>query len=87
MRGMLDRIEDGTHAVLLLEEQGREIVVPVSRLPEGSQVNSWFTITMEEEEIVSIQADEQLTQAKTERVQSLMERLRARKSESRFRRR
>ncbi|MDN7243177.1 DUF3006 domain-containing protein [Planococcus sp. N028] len=86
MRGMLDRIEDGTHAVLLIEEQGREIVVPVSQLPEGSQVHTWFTITMEEDEIVSLQLDESLTEVKTEQAQSLMQRLRSR-SGSRFKRR
>ncbi|WKA55121.1 DUF3006 domain-containing protein [Planococcus shixiaomingii] len=86
MRGMLDRIEDGTHAVLLIEEQGREIVVPVSQLPAGSQVHTWFTITMEEDEIVSLQLDESLTEVKTEQAQSLMQRLRSR-SGSRFKRR
>jgi hypothetical protein len=83
---MLDRIEDGSNAVILLEDYGREIVVPISRLPEGSRVHSWFTITMEEEEIVSIEVDENLAQAKAARAQSLMQRLR-RKSGSRFKRR
>jgi hypothetical protein len=86
MRGMLDRIEDGFNAVILLEERGREIIVPVSRLPEGTQIHSWFTITMEEEEIVSIEVDENLSQEKAARAQNLMQRLRGRKSSSRFKR-
>jgi hypothetical protein len=86
MKGILDRIEDGMHAVILLEEQGREIIVPVSRLPPGSQVHSWFAITMEEEEIIAIELDEHLADAKAARARNLMDRLRARKSGSRFKR-
>jgi len=85
MKGMLDRIEDDIHAVILLEEQNREIVIPASVLPEGSEVHTWFTIIMEEGEIVSIEVDESLTQAKAARAQNLMRRLRSR-SRSRFKR-
>ena len=85
MKGMLDRIEDDIHAVILLEEQNREIVIPASVLPEGSKVHTWFTIIMEEGEIVSIEVDESLTQAKAARAQNLMRRLRSR-SRSRFKR-
>ena len=87
MKGMLDRIEDGFNAVILLEEQKREIVIPITQLPAGSQVNSWFTITLENGEIASIEADENLAQEKSARAQSLMQRLRGRKSGSRFKRR
>ncbi|TWT02393.1 DUF3006 family protein [Planomicrobium sp. CPCC 101079] len=85
MRGMLDRIEDGSNAVILLEEYGREIVIPASQLPEGSQVHSWFTITMNEGEVVSIEVDENLAKAKAARAKNLMQRLRS-KSGSRFKR-
>lgn len=86
MKGMLDRIEDDSKAVILMEESGREIVVPVSQLPEGSRLHSWFTITLEEEEVVLIEVDEPLTQAKAAHAQNLMQRLRKR-SGSRFKRR
>lgn len=47
MKGYLDRIEDGGKAVIILEEEGFEIIMPFSNLPEGSRVNSWFQITEE----------------------------------------
>lgn len=47
MKGYLDRIEDGGKAVIILEAQGFEIVLPVKNLPEGSRVNSWFRISEE----------------------------------------
>ena len=47
MKGYLDRIEDGGKAVIILEAQGFEIVLPVRNLPEGSRVNSWFRISEE----------------------------------------
>lgn len=86
MRGMLDRIEDGSNAVILLEESGREIIVPISRLPEGSRVHSWFAITMNEGEIEAIEVDDNLAKAKAARAHNLMQRLRS-KSGSRFKRR
>lgn len=45
MKGYLDRIEDGGKAVIILEEQGFEIILPIGYLPEGSRVKSWFRIS------------------------------------------
>ncbi|WP_203334016.1 DUF3006 family protein [Planococcus beigongshangi] len=44
MQGYLDRIEDGGKAVIILEEQGFEIILSVQHLPEGSRIGSWFRI-------------------------------------------
>lgn len=44
MQGYLDRIEDSGKAVIILEEQGFEIILPMQNLPEGSRVGSWFRI-------------------------------------------
>lgn len=43
----MDRIEDGGKAVIILEEEGFEIILPFRHLPEGSRVNSWFRIIEE----------------------------------------
>lgn len=54
--GVLDRIEDGDKAVILVEELKRELIIPVRNLPEGSSVNTWFQIGVvgEEFEIVRL---------------------------------
>ncbi len=42
--GVLDRIEDGNQAVILLEELQQELVVPMYTLPPGSIPNTWLQI-------------------------------------------
>lgn len=84
MRGILDRIEDGQLAVILLEEERREIVLPIHYLPEGSRVNSWFEIMMDGEEIISLALDEETAQAKEDEAETLMQKLRSRRRSSRF---
>jgi len=85
MKGILDRIEDGSHAVILVEEEGIELVLPANRLPEGSQVNSWFTIDAENGQL-RINLDENLSLAKSGQAEELLARLRTKKKGSRFKR-
>ncbi|WP_203340571.1 DUF3006 domain-containing protein [Planococcus beijingensis] len=85
MKGILDRIEDGRHAVILVEEEGVELVLPANRLPEGSQVNSWFTIDAENGQL-AVTLDEEASIAKTGQAEELMTRLRTKKKRSRFKR-
>lgn len=85
MKGILDRIEDGRHAVILVEEEGIELVLPANRLPEGSQVNSWFTIDAENGQL-AVTLDEETSIAKAEQAEELMTRLRTKKKRSRFKR-
>lgn len=44
--GVLDRIEDGNQAVILLEELQQELVVPMHTLPPDSAPNTWLRIKM-----------------------------------------
>lgn len=85
MKGILDRIEDGRHAVILVEEEGVELVLPANRLPEGSQVNSWFTIDAENGQL-AVTLDEETSNAKSVQAEELMTRLRTKKKGSRFKR-
>lgn len=85
MKGILDRIEDGRHAVILVEEEGIELILPANCLPEGSQINSWFTIDTENGQLM-MALDEELSLAKSEQAEELMARLRTKKKGSRFKR-
>lgn len=85
MKGILDRIEDERHAVILVEEEGIELVLPANRLPEGSQVNSWFTIDAENGQL-AVTLDEETSMAKSGQAEKLMTRLRTKKKGSRFKR-
>lgn len=85
MKGFFDRIEDGGHAVILVEEEGIELVFPADRLPEGSRVNSWFIIEAENGQL-AVTLDGETSLAKSEQAEELMTRLRTKKKGSRFKR-
>ncbi len=85
MKGILDRIEDGKHAVILVEAEGIELVLPANCLPEGSQVHSWFTIDAENGQL-TLSLDEEITSFKSEQAEELITRLRLKKKSSRFKR-
>lgn len=86
MKGVLDRMENGGWAVILLEEVNREMIVPAAELPEGSRINSWFNISFDDNGIASIELDHRSTAIKEQRVGQLMRSLRSRRSGSRFKR-
>ena len=86
MKGMLDRIEDGCLAVILIEELKKEIILPAAWLPEGSQIHSWFDIELDGQEIRSIALDAETAAAKEDKAEALMRRLKAKRGRSRFKR-
>ncbi|RNF39099.1 DUF3006 domain-containing protein [Planococcus salinus] len=86
MKGTLDRIEDDGRAVILLEELQQEIVLPMERLPAGSDVDSWFDITLENDEVTSIVLDETTSAKKTEQANELLQKLKSKNSGSKFKR-
>lgn len=86
MKGMLDRIEDGCLAVILIEELQKEIVLPAAWLPEGSEVHSWFDIELDGHQIRSIALDAETAAAKEDQAVALMRRLKAKRGKSRFKR-
>ena len=84
IKGYLDRIEDNQFAVILVEEIKKELIIPVEELPEGSKVNSYFEISIENEKITSMKLDEQTTQTEQEKVDDLMTKLRSKSKGSKF---
>ncbi|MTD31419.1 DUF3006 family protein [Planomicrobium sp. YIM 101495] len=86
MRGTLDRIENGTTAVILLEDVQKELSISLHALPAGSEVGAWFRIDLWQGEIVSIELDRSAEQHQQERVDSVLAKLRSRSATSRFKR-
>lgn len=84
MKGMLDRIEDGGIAVILIEELQKEIVLPAAWLPEGSRINSWFDIELDGQAIKSIALDAATAAVKEDKAAALLNRLRKNQRKSRF---
>ena len=85
MKGYLDRIEDGGKAVIVREELGFEIILPVRDLPEGSSVNSWFRIS-EENDGFSFVLDEEERNRREQLAKDMTRKLRMNGSDSKYKR-
>ena len=67
MRAVIDRIEDGGTAVLLVGEDEHKVELPASLLPEGAESGSHLSITLALDEASRKEAED--------RVKALQEKL------------
>jgi hypothetical protein len=84
IKGYLDRIEDDQFAVILVEEIKKEFIIPKATLPQGSKVNSYLELTIEDDKITSLKLDEQTTLTEQEKVENMMTKLRSNSKGSKF---
>lgn len=80
-----DRITEHDEAVLLIESISENIHFPISDLPNDSQPGHWFLVTIENQEIHSIQFDADKTTQMQNDIQNRLQRLQSNKK-SRFKR-
>jgi len=77
--GVVDRIEDGEIAVILLEENGQvieQVDVPVARLPEPAQTDGGvLSVVLENGEITSMEYRSDATRDRRESAQEKLDRL------------
>jgi len=62
-KAVIDRIEEGRFAVLLVGRKQLEKVVPVEQLPEGAKAGSWLKVRVMEDGVKDMMVDEEETQA------------------------
>ena len=68
VRAVVDRLEDGGRAVLMLgEDEGEQVELPASMLPEGAEGGSHL--------VINISLDEASRRDAEERVRAMQERL------------
>lgn len=84
MRGILDRIEDGDQAVILIEKIQKALVIPVKDLPKGSKVNTFFRIKESNGNYEVTSIDHWATERKAKESEELLEKLRKRSSGSNY---
>lgn len=80
----MDRVEDNQFAVILVEEIKREFIIPKTSLPQGSEVHSYFELTVEDDKITSLKLDEQTTLSEQEKVDNMVTKLRSNSKGSKF---
>lgn len=83
MHGFLDRFE-GKMAVILVEEVKEEFTVNKEMLPDGSDVNTYFEIEKKDGNYHIVQIDTTKTTQEKQTTSDLMAKLRAKKTESKF---
>ena len=77
-QAVIDRIEDGQHAVLLVGEEEREQIVPVAALPPESKPGSWLRVRFEGARLVSATVDLEETERTRQRISDKLDRVRQR---------
>jgi hypothetical protein len=73
---VVDRIEDGRHAVLLVGPSEVELVVDVALLPEGTREGDWLRL--------SLTVDAELTASRRAALADRLERIRRSRGGGRF---
>lgn len=81
----LDRFTDTNEALLIVESLQQEFHVAQYTLPENSVVGTWFLVTIQDDEITSLEIDTEKTAAMKASISDRMARLKSKKK-SRFKR-
>ena len=79
MQAVIDRIEDGKHAVLIVGGEERQKVITADKLPDGAQEGTWLQVVFDGDTVASISIDEEETEKRQRRISSKMEKLKERK--------
>jgi hypothetical protein len=77
-KAVIDRVEDGKWAVLLVGRDELEKIIHVDQLPQGARAGLWLKVRLEEDRVSDIEMDEAETRAAQARVSSKLEMLRQR---------
>lgn len=77
-RAVIDRIEDGQWAVLLVGRTQTEMHIPVEELPEGAREGTWLRVRTRDNTVTDIVVDMEETERGARRIRSKMDALRQR---------
>ncbi|WP_368654391.1 DUF3006 family protein [Ornithinibacillus sp. 4-3] len=85
MKGFIDRFIGNEKAVILIEELGKEIHLPLSSLPNGCGIGSWVTLAKQNGIYEITEIDHKMTIIQKEKVDHLTKKLEMKKKKSKFR--
>jgi len=85
-KGIIDRIEDDKTAVILVETENSEYVVPKKILPGGAKEGSWLSFTVHNQEIINIEIDQIKTAETLYHAKNQLDRIRKKSKGSKFKR-
>lgn len=82
---MIDRFSDQDTAILLVEQIGKEFIVKIEQLPKGVNRGDYLILEIEDNQIQSIDKDQERTKERQLAIKSKLDMLGKRKGNSRFR--
>ncbi|WP_062051861.1 DUF3006 domain-containing protein [Bacillus sp. JCM 19034] len=86
VRAVIDRIVNDRIAVLVAEEVNKEYSVPKEQLPEGANEGTWLSLVVEQDQVMEMAIDKNMTETMEERVKNQLSRLQQKSRGSRFKR-
>lgn len=75
VNGVIDRIEEDERAVILMEEERKEITLPIDELPNDTREGSWVKIKVTEKGDLILSIHEENTRDEFENSKRLREKL------------
>jgi hypothetical protein len=78
-KAVIDRIEDGAWAVLLVGRKQTERILPVEELPEGAVEGTWLRVRIKDDVITKLVVDTAETEKVQRRIRSKVGALRTRR--------
>lgn len=76
--GMIDRVVDGSLAVLLVDGEQEELLVPVDELPENARAGDWLILRRDGVGALSLELDPEATATAARRIEAKLRALRER---------
>jgi hypothetical protein len=83
-RAVIDRMVDGTTAVLLIGPEETEKHVAVDDLPEGTVEGDWLILDVDQDPFQIVGLDTELTEARRAAIHEKLDRIRQRQTGDRF---
>ena len=83
-RAVIDRIVDGTTAVLLVGPDETELLLPADELPGTAGEGVWVILDLDSDPVAVLAVDTDLTEQRERRIAEQMERIRQQQSGGRF---
>ncbi|MFC3041771.1 DUF3006 domain-containing protein [Virgibacillus xinjiangensis] len=77
---VVDRLE-GEYAVLLVEPDEAELMIPITELPEGVRDGVWLDVRLEGDMVLDAAIDQEHTEERERKARDLLERLKAKWNE------
>ncbi|WP_280770855.1 DUF3006 domain-containing protein [Salipaludibacillus daqingensis] len=83
-KGVIDRLEDNKLAVILVESEGLEYVVPKEKLPKEAGAGTWLTFVVENNNMTDISIDYAKTDQSLVNANAKLNRIRKKSAGSKF---